>query len=53
MLSLRERRLLPLALRKPTLWLVAAAALMAYWLLRLGLTYGLGLREFPGFPISP
>ena len=52
-LSLRERRLLPKVLRKPTLWLVAAAALMAYWLLRLGLTYGLGLREFPGFPISP
>ena len=52
-LSLRQRRLLPLALRKPTLWLVASAGLMTYWLLRLGLTYGLGLREFPGFPISP
>jgi hypothetical protein len=52
-LSLRQRRLLPLALRKSTLWLVASAGLMTYWLLRLGLTYGLGLREFPGFPISP
>jgi hypothetical protein len=52
-LSLRERRLLPQVLQKPTLWLVAAAALMTYWLVRLGLTYGLGLREFPGFPIGP
>ena len=52
-LSLRQRRLLPLTLRKPTIWLLALAGLMTYWLLRLGLTYGLGLREFPGFPISP
>jgi len=52
-LSLRERRLLPRPLRNSTLWLLASAALLTYWLLRLGLTYGLGLREFPGFPISP
>ena len=47
----RQRRLLPLKL---PLWPLGwgAGALLAYWLLRLGLSLGLGVVGFPGFPIS-
>jgi len=49
--ALRQRRLVPAQLPAwPLGWL--AAALVAYWLLRLWLSFGLGLRGFPGFPLS-
>ncbi|MEB3335241.1 MAG: DUF2752 domain-containing protein [Cyanobacteriota bacterium] len=47
--SLRQRRLLPRDLPAwPVAW--ATVALVAYWLMRLGLCYGLGLRGCPAFP---
>lgn len=29
---------------------LGAAALVVYWILRLGLSFGLGIRGFPAFP---
>ncbi|MEB3255657.1 MAG: DUF2752 domain-containing protein [Synechococcaceae cyanobacterium] len=48
--SLRQRRLEPPPL-PPRLLALGAAALLLYWLLRLGLWFGLGLRGFPAFPV--
>jgi hypothetical protein len=47
--AIRQRRLLPAKLPAwPWAW--GATALVAYWLLRLWLSFGLGIRGFPGFP---
>ena len=49
--AIRQRRLVPAQLNaRPLAW--GAAALMAYWMLRLGLSFGLGIHGFPGFPLS-
>jgi len=49
--AIHQRRLLPRRLPAwPLGW--GAAALLAYWLLRLGLSFGLGIRGFPGFPAA-
>ena len=49
--AIRQRRLVPADLPAwPLGW--AAALLLAYWLLRLWLSFGLGIRGFPGFPLS-
>ena len=49
--AIRQRRLLPRQLPAwPLGW--GALTLVAYWLLRLGLSFGLGIRGFPGFPLS-
>lgn len=49
--AIRQRRLLPQRLPAwPLGW--GAAALVTYWLLRLGLSFGLGVRGTPGFPLS-
>jgi hypothetical protein len=49
LLALRRRRLLVGGLpRRPLL--AAAAALLAYWLARLTLQWGLGIPAFPAFP---
>ncbi len=49
--ALHQRRLVPRQLRT---WPLGAGALglVTYWLLRLGLTFGLGVQGFPGFPPS-
>ena len=47
--AIRQRRLVPRGLHAWPLGL-AAAALAVYWLLRLWLSFGLGLRGFPAFP---
>jgi len=48
--AIRQRRLLPRNLPAwPLGW--GAAALAAYWVLRLTLSFGLGMRGFPGFPM--
>ena len=48
-LAIRQRRLVPRQLPAwPLGW--GAAALVAYWLLRLVVSYGLGMRDFPAFP---
>jgi hypothetical protein len=47
--AIRQRRLVPLGLPARPFGL-AAVGLVAYWLLRLGLSFGLGVRGFPGFP---
>ena len=49
LLAIRQRRLLP---RDLPAWPLAAAGLglLAYWLLRLWLSFGLSLRGFPAFP---
>lgn len=48
-LAMRQRRLVPRQL--PTRPLAGGAvALVAYWIFRLVMTYGLGLRDFPAFP---
>jgi len=50
--ALRQHRLLPrLRPTWPLGW--GAAALVAYWLLRLWLSLGLGLVGFPAFPAVP
>lgn len=50
-MAIRQRRLLPRNLPAwPLGW--GGLALVAYWLLRLGLSVGLGIRGFPGFPLS-
>ena len=51
LLAARQQRLIPQQLR-PDAWLpaTAALALLGYWLLRLTLSYGFGLKGFPGFP---
>ena len=47
--AIRQRRLVPRGL--PTLpFGMAAVGLMAYWLLRLGLSFGLHRWGFPAFP---
>ena len=48
--AIRQRRLVPLGLPARPFGL-AAVGLVAYWLLRLGLSFGLGVRGFPGFPL--
>jgi hypothetical protein len=47
--AIRRRRLLPKPLPTRPLGLVGVA-LLAYWLLRLVLSFGLGLEQFPAFP---
>ncbi|MCX5941111.1 MAG: DUF2752 domain-containing protein [Cyanobium sp. LacPavin_0818_WC50_MAG_67_9] len=47
--SVRQRRLVPLGLPAVPFG-VAAVGLLAYWLMRLGLSFGLGLHGFPAFP---
>ena len=47
--SVRQRRLVPLGLPAVPFG-VAAVGLVAYWLMRLGLSFGLGLHGFPAFP---
>ncbi|MFZ9230005.1 MAG: DUF2752 domain-containing protein [Prochlorococcaceae cyanobacterium] len=49
--AMRQRRLVPAQLPAWPLGALAAA-LAAYWLLRLWLSFGLGVSGFPGFPIS-
>ena len=49
--AIYQRRLLPHRLPAwPLGW--GAAALVTYWLLRLALSFGLGVRGTPGFPLS-
>jgi hypothetical protein len=48
-LAIRQRRLVPRGIPAWPLGL-AAAGLTLYWLLRLWLTFRLGLRGFPAFP---
>ncbi len=51
-LAIRRRRLMPGRIPvRPIVW--ALLSLLAYWLLRLGLSFGLGLRGFPAFPAPP
>ena len=49
--AIRQRRLMP---RHLPAWPLGGglAALVAYWLLRLWLSVGLGRHGFPGFPLS-
>lgn len=49
--AIRQRRLLPIDLK---LWPLGWGMIMlvAYWLLRMWLSFGLGLRGFPGFVLS-
>jgi len=47
--AIRQRRLMPLALPAWPLG-ITGLALLAYWLLRLWLRYGLGIVGFPAFP---
>ena len=47
--AIRQGRLVPRGLPAWPLGLTAAG-LTLYWLLRLWLSYGLGIRGFPGFP---
>jgi hypothetical protein len=47
--AIRRRSPVPGWLRRRHL-LAATAAVVAYWLLRMALTYGLGVEGFPGFP---
>ena len=49
--AIRQRRLVPEELPAAPLGLVAAG-LTLYWLLRLWLSFGLGLRGFPGFSLN-
>jgi len=51
LMAIRQRRLVP---RNLPAWPLGAAtlALLAYWLLRLWLSFGMGLQGFPGFPSS-
>jgi hypothetical protein len=49
--AIRQRRLVPCSLPAWPLG-AAALALMAYWLLRLWLSFALGVQGFPGFPTS-
>ena len=51
-LALHRRRLFPLPGGK-SLLPVAGFALMTFWLLRLGLTYGFGVEGILGFPALP
>ena len=51
-LTLHRRRLFPLPRGKPLL-LGAGLALMAFWLLRLALTYGFRVEGILGFPALP
>jgi hypothetical protein len=48
-LAIRQRRLVPRGLRAWPFGL-AAVALLLYWLLRLWLSFGLGLRGWGAFP---
>jgi len=48
--SVRQHRLVPLGLPAVPFG-VAAVGLLAYWLMRQGLSFGLGLHGFPAFPI--
>lgn len=50
-LAIQQRRLLPRDLQTwPLGW--GMIMLVAYWLLRMWLSFGLGLRGFPGFVLS-
>lgn len=52
-LAIQQRRLqprLPVGPSGPRLLVWSALALILYWLLRILLGYGLGLRGFPAFP---
>jgi hypothetical protein len=48
-LAIRQRRLVPERLPARAIGLTAAA-MTGYWLVRLGLRFGLGLTGFPAFP---
>jgi hypothetical protein len=48
-LAIRQGRLVPRSLPGWPLGL-AAVALLLYWLLRMALSYGLGMNGFPAFP---
>jgi hypothetical protein len=50
LLAIRQRRLVPLGLPARPLGL-AAAGLTLYWLLRMWLSFALGWRGFPAFPL--
>ena len=47
--AIRKRRLVPRRLTSLPFGL-AGVSLTAYWLIRLGLSYGLGIQSFPAFP---
>jgi hypothetical protein len=47
--AIRQQRLVPRGLPAWPLGL-SAAGLLLYWLLRLWLSFGLGVRGFPAFP---
>jgi hypothetical protein len=51
LLAIRQRRLLP---RRLPAWPfgLAGVGLLAYWLLRLWLSFGQGIRGFPAFPFG-
>ena len=51
-LALYRRRLLPLPGGK-ALWFGVAMALLLFWLLRLTLSYGFGVKGILGFPALP
>ncbi|KZR74497.1 hypothetical protein PMIT1323_02461 [Prochlorococcus marinus str. MIT 1323] len=45
-LAIHQRQLLPVAIHTWHL-IVAAVALISYWLVRIGLNFGLGMQAFP------
>ena len=47
--SIKHRRLFPLR-TKALPFIIGSIVFLVYWLLRLGLTFGVGLRGFPAFP---
>jgi hypothetical protein len=50
-IAIQQRRLLPQGLPAwPLGW--GVASLVVYWLLRIGLSFGLGLHGFPGFVLA-
>jgi len=48
-IAIRQRRLVPLCLQSLP-FAASAVCIMAYWLLRLYLSFGLGMYGFPAFP---
>jgi hypothetical protein len=49
--AMQQRRLMPRNLPAWPLGLTGVT-LLAYWLLRLWLSFGLGILDFPAFPLS-